>query len=279
MRPRIRLTFLPVALTALAILVTAPAMAAPRPAMRTAAPTAPAPNGGPTGADEFRPTQVFGVQRAQTLMNGAALLDLGASGVDLGLGVTPDVQVDLRANLDLTGIGGSFSPGLGFGAGGKLRFVNERNLGVAGAVGLDVNKDSSASSLSTTLGIALPVSFWMGSQAGLHVMPGFAYGPTGAAGAYAGSFVTGLAFETEINPTWRFMASNVLSFGSATTDTYRAGFRIGLTPNTTLDVSLLNGSLTLGGSPWASGAANVTLFDLRAYFGGRQNDVRKAFAL
>jgi len=267
MRHCIRLTRLPFAVTALAILVTAPAMAAPHPAMRTAG------SASLTGADEFRPTNVFGVQRAQTLMNGAALLDLSANGVDLGLGVTPDVQVDLRANLDLTGIGGSFSPGLGFGAGGKLRFVNEHNLGVAGAVDLDVSKASTASGLSTTLGVGLPVSFWIGSNAGLHVVPGFSYGPT------AGSFVTGLAFETEINPTWRFMVSNVLTFGSTTTDAYRAGFRIGLTPNTTLDVSLLNGSLILGGSPWASGAANVTLFDLTAYFGGRQSDVRKAFAL
>lgn len=270
MRHAIRLTPLTLALTLLMLPVAAPAMARPAPKPAAA---------GPTGADEFRPTEVFGVQRAQTLVNGAALLDLGYSGVNLGLGVTPDVQVDLRANLDLTGIGGSFSPGLGFGGSGKLRFVDEPNLGVAGAVGLDITKAPSGSTLATSLGFGLPVSFWMGSTAGLHVMPGFSYAPSGAGGAYAGSFVTGLAFETELNPTWRFMVSNVLSFGSTTADSYKAGFRIGLTPNTTLDVSLLNGSLTLGGSPWASGAANVTLFDLTAHFGGRQADVKRAFRM
>lgn len=274
MRPCIRLTPLPLALTLLVITVAAPALAAP--AVRTAVRAAGA--AGPTGADEIRPTAVFDVQRAQTLMNGAALLDLSYNGINLGLGVTPDLQVDLRANLDLTGIGGSFSPGLGFGGSGKLRFVNESNLGVAGAVGLDVTKDPSASSLSTSLGVWLPVSFWIGSNAGLHVMPGFGYAPTGA-GAYAGSFLTGLAFETELNPTWRFMVSNVLAFGSTTGDSYKAGFRIGLTPNTTLDVSILKGSLTLGGTPWASGAADITLFDLTAHFGARQNDMRKAFGM
>lgn len=271
------------ALTLLAGAIAPPAWAAPpaspragsRPAARVAVPATPAV---PTGADEFRPTAVFDVQRAQTLMNGAALLDLGVNGLSLGLGVTPDLQVDLRANLDLAGIGGAFSPGLGFGGGGKLRFVNERNLGVAGAVALDIAKGPTASSLSTALAAGLPVSFWLGSRAGLHVMPGFSYAPN-AAGAYAGAFVTGLAFETELNPTWRFMVSNVLSFGSTTSDAYKAGFRIGLTPNTTLDVSLMKGSLTLGGSPWASGAADVTLFDLTAHFGGRSGDMRKAFGL
>lgn len=234
---------------------------------------------GPTGANEYRPTQVFGVQRAQTLMNDAAVVGIDGSGVAVNFGLNENTEVGFNANLGLNNIGGAFALDLGVGAGGKFRFVNADNLGVAVLAGLGLNKPAAANTLQTSVFAGLPVSFWIGQRGGFHVMPMLAIGPDPAnPNQIANTFGTGLAYEMELNPTWRLMIADNISFANnAINNSYRAGVRVGVTPNTTVDVSLINGFLNLGGP--LSGAANVTLLNLSAYFGGPTSQVRTSFGL
>lgn len=241
--------------------------------------SAPVPAAGPTGSTEFRPTRVFGVDRAQTLLPDVSVLSLSATGLGLDYGIANNAEVGLNANLDLAGIGGPFGAGFGLGATGKYRFVNADNLGVAGTAGVQLNKTAAPGSpIQPSIGVGLPVSFWIGNNAGIHVVPAVAVA-TDATNTTTTVFGTGLAYELELNPTWRLMLADTINFSGGMNNAYEAGVRIGMTPNVTLNVSVLNGNLNFGGTPQVSGAANVTLFNLTAYFGGHAGDVRSSLGL
>lgn len=243
---------------------------------------------GPTGSSEFRPTNVFGVQRAQTLVPGAAvvgisnnanLFTLPGSSLSLNLGLTDGLELAGIAGLDLNNIGANFDTNVNLGAGLKYRLSNADNLGIALSGGLLLNKATGNSNLNTTLFASLPVSFWIGQRGGFHVEPGFAFGNVN--NTTSTNFGTGLAYEMELNPTWRLMLRDNLSFNNGVVaNNYQAGVRVGVTPNTTVDVSVLNGFLNFG-TPNNNnlGAANVTLLNFAAYFGGPSAQVRPSFGL
>jgi hypothetical protein len=235
---------------------------------------------GPTGADEYRPTNVFGVQRAQTLMSGATVVGIDGGNLALNYGINPDLELGVLAGLDLNRIGANFDTNLNVGAGVKYRFVNADNLGVAGMGGLNLGKADGSTNLQTSLFAALPVSFWINQRGAFHVVPTIGMGPD-AANQTQTTFGTGLAYEMELNPTWRLMIADRISFANNIfSNTYEAGVRVGVTPNTTVDVSLINGYLNFG-TPANSnlGQANVTLLNFSAYFGGPAAQVRQSFGL
>lgn len=262
----------------------APAMAqAKRPApapgglVRTAAPVA-----ATTGANEYRPTHVFGVQRAQTLMSDVAVVGIDGGSLAFSYGINPNLELGIQAGLDLNRIGAGFDTDLNLGASGKYLFSKADNLSIAGMAGLGLEKPDGSGNLQTSLYAALPVSFWIGRKGGFHVVPSINMGPDRANPTQTQtSFGTGLAYEMELNPTWRLMLRDTISFANNIfSNSYEAGVRVGVTPNTTVDVSLLNGYLNFG-TPNNSnlGQANVTLLNLSAYFGGPSAQVRQSFGL
>ena len=211
------------------------------PASAQMRPSAPKPGGvvkttaavaGPTGSDEYRPTNVFGVHRAQTLMSGATVVGIDGGNLAFNYGINPDLELGVLAGLDLNRIGGSFDTDLNLGAGVKYRFSNAENLGIAGMVGLGIAKPDGANTMQTSIFASLPISFWINKRGGFHVVPGINMGPDPANPTQtATTFGTGLAYEMELNPTWRLMIADRISFANnQVQNSYQGGLRIGVTP-------------------------------------------------
>lgn len=195
-------------------------------------------------------------------------------GVEAGLGVAPNAEVDLLGSLSLTGIGGGFAVPFAAGAQGKYIFASNDTLGV-GLLG-NVALSKPVDTLSTSLGLGLPVSFWIGHTGAFDVEPGVQF--TAAGNANNTVFGVGLAFEKVLNDRVRLMLRDDVAFpNNQFANTYEGGVRLSLTPNTTVDVSLLDGQLLLGGAGTPAGAANVTLVNMTAYFGAYTQDVVHAF--
>lgn len=230
-----------------------------------------------TGSDEFRPTAVFNVPRAQTLRPGAVVVGIDGGTLAFDYGVSNDLEVGILAGLGLNRIGGNFDASVDLGAAAKYRFSNADNLSIAGLAGLGIDKADGSTTMQTTIFASLPVSFWIGSNGGFHVVPGISIGPD-STNQTTTTFGTGLAYEWKLNPTWRLMIADRLVFANnQVQNTYQGGLRIGVTPNTTVDLSLVNGFLNLGNP--TSGAANVTLLNFSAYFGGTAAQVRQGFGI
>ncbi len=302
------------ALTA-ATLVTV-ALAAPADAqMRrsTPAPGVAAPSATPATNDQFRPTSVFepntpfsfpsgtsgnvsatGVERAQTLPADATVLSINGTGLSFNYGVNNALELGLSGVATLANMGAVSVPngtqypqfGLGAGARGKYLFSQASNLSVAGLLGLGIAKNVAGDTFQTFINAGVPVSFWIGQRGGFHVVPVVQLVPDAANKIQTVPGID-LAYEMALNPTWRLMLANNLRVipaaaggQSVTQNTYQAGVRVAATPNTTVDVTLVNGYLNFG-TPNNSdfGQGNVTLLNFSAYFGGTASQVRQSFGI
>lgn len=251
-------------LIALALVVTtaSPALAQ----MRTSAPkgtaaAAPSTGGVATGDDQFRPTSILGVQRAQVLADGNALMGFG--GLNLAMGMGNNIEVGGNAALNLAA--NPFSLGIPIGVYGKMLLPMLNLLpNMTAAVGANVNLNIATTGSGFGAGVFLPLSFWRLGPGNLHVVPGI--------GTTAG---LGLGYELPLMPKWSLLIANnsTVTFGAATSavnNGLTVGSRVALTPNLTADV----GGITLAGTN-----LSVNLFSVSGTFGGRMGDLRSAWGI
>lgn len=253
--------------TSLPLLMAGPALAQ----MKTSAPAGAAAGATPAtaaAAAGYRPTSIFGVERAQVLDAGTAVM--GLSGIDLSAGFGNNLELGLTGPLTLGIVpGGLTLPTLN----GKMLLIGgpSMSLGVAASLGL--------SSLSA--GVGVPISLWRLGPGDLHVVPGI---NLGFAGAFSSSLGGQLAYEMPMPAVlpgmakWSLAVTDTLGLTMAPTfgmsNTIGLGSRIPLSPNLTADV----GAMSLGVS--GTGATlTFTLFSLSGYLGGRTDDLRKMFGI
>lgn len=252
-------------LIALALVVgtTSPAFAQMRtsaPARPGAAAAVPATGGVATGDDQFRPTSILGVQRAQVLADGNALMGLGG-GLNVSMGLMGNMlEVGGNAGLNLSVNPATF--GLPLGVYGKmllpmLNFMPNMTAAVGANAGLNIG----TAGTGFGAGVYLPLSFWKLGPGNLHVVPGI--------GTTAG---LGLGYELPLMPRWSLLVANNagMVLGGGFTNALTAGTRVALTPNLTADV----GSISLTGTN-----LSINLFSVGGTFGGRMGDLRSAWGI
>lgn len=226
------------------------------PAKTTAAKTAAA----TAGADQFRPTSYLGLERAQTLGDGVAVM--GLSGLSLACGVGDSLEVGGSA-----GLGFSTAPTFSLNPSvyGKLLLMNADPLSVGLGAQLNLGLNNTAGATTTSVGadVFLPLTFWAAGPGRLTVMPNV---NLGTAGFGRSNLSLGLGYELPLTSKWTLMLADRYNFAGSNTLTLAN--RVGLTPNVTADV----GAITLTGSTFA-----INLFSINAYFGGRGEDVRSAW--
>ncbi|MBO9542737.1 hypothetical protein J7643_19285 [bacterium] len=256
------------AIAALATTVASPAFAQ----MKTSAPSKSAPAakaavaaGGravASGDDQFRRTNIGGVERAQVQGDGNAVM--GFTSLSVGMGNNLEVG--------LTGpFGVSLNPGFGLGTPnfyGKMILVDAGALSVAvgGNVGLSFN--SAGSTFNLPLGVSLPVSFWALGPGNLHVVPGFGVTLNNAGNAVSPRL--DLAYELPLMSRWTLVISDTANFAGATTNSLNVGSRVALTPNLTADV---------GGVSFNGTTLTVTALSVGGTFGGKVGDLQKMWGL
>lgn len=233
--------------------------------MRTSAPTRPAASATPatggvaTGDDQFRPTSILGVQRAQVLADGNALMGLGG-GLSVSMGMGNMLEVGGNAGLNLSVNPMTF--GLPLGVYGKmllpmLNFMPNMSAAIGANAGLSVG----TAGTGFGAGVYLPLSFWKLGPGNLHVVPGI--------GTTAG---LGIGYELPLMPKWSLLVANNagMVLGGGFSNALMVGSRVALTPNLTADV----GSVSLSGTN-----LSINLFSIGGTFGGRTGDVRSAWGL
>ncbi len=233
--------------------------------MRTSAPkgtaaATPATGGVATGDDQFRPTRILGVERAQVLADGNAHMGFGGLSVAMGLGNNMEVGGGAGLNLGLT----PFSLGIPVAVYGKM-LLPMLNLmpNMTAALGAQANVNVASTGLGFGAGVFLPLSFWRLGPGNLHIVPGI--------GTTAG---LGIGYELPLMPKWSLLIANnsTVTFGptTAVSNGLSVGSRVALTPNLTADV----GSISLTGTN-----LTVNLFAIGGTFGGRVGDLRSAWGL
>ncbi|HEY9899671.1 MAG TPA: hypothetical protein V6D00_10865 [Pantanalinema sp.] len=259
-------------LNALAIAAIATAVATPAFAqMKTSAPKSSAPaakaaaaagNGVASGDDQFRRTNIGGVERAQVQGDGNAVM--GFTSLSLGMGNNLEVG--------LTGpFGVSLNPGFGFntpGFYGKMLLVDAGALSVAVGGNVGLNFNSAGNTFGLPLGVSLPVSFWALGPGNLHVVPG-----VGLAIGNAGNTVTpnlNVAYELPMMSRWTLVISDTANFAGATANSLNVGSRVALSPNLTADV---------GGVSFNGTTLTLTALSVGGTFGGKVGDLQKMWGL
>lgn len=234
--------------------------------MKTSKPAAaPAPAAAPSavaaGVDEYRPTSFLGIEKAQVLGNGAAVMSLGGT-LSGSLGLGSNMEAGGMANLALGLNPNSLS--LPVGLSGKMVLANQGGFTVAGAAQVNLALSSAAANpLTLGASLMLPVSFWSVGPGELHFMPTLNLGVL--PGAFSGG--VGIGYEMPIMPWWYLeLADTVLTSGNTLT----VGTRVYLSPNLTADV----GSLTINGSN-----VSINLVGISATFGGKTGALLKAWGL
>lgn len=233
--------------------------------MRTSAPARPgaaaaaATTGGVArGDDQFRPTSILGIQRAQVLADGNAVM--GLTGLNLSLGMGDTMEVGGSAGLNLNA--NPFVLGVPIGVYGKMLLPMLNILpNMTAAVGANANLTVGTAANSFGAGVFLPLTFWKLGPGNLHVVPGI--------GTTSG---LGLGYEMPLMHNWSLHIGNnsTATFGATTTfsNALTVGSRVPLTPNLTADV----GSISLSGTN-----LSVNLISINGAFGGRLGDLRKAW--
>lgn len=243
---------------ALVAVSASPALAQMKTSRPATAEATPAAEGVATGDEAFRPTSFLGLERAQVLGDGVALVGLGGLNLAMGLGNHLEVGGNAGLNLATT----PFSVGIPVGVYGKMllpvNFVPNMTIAVGANVGATVGNTGS----TFGAGVFLPLSFWHLGPGNLHVVP--------MVGTTAG---LGLGYELPINSRWTVHLANSTGMalgGGTVSNALTLGSRVALTPNLTADV----GSVQLSGNN-----LSVNLFAIGGTFGGRVSDVRSAWGL
>ena len=240
--------------------------------MRTTAPKAPAAASvsGAIAESGVRPTNIAGAERAQTLVPGSLIWNMGSLGFQYGLMENLELDVSGSWNpgfksgttVNAAGTADGLIGGLNADVGAKYVFMNTNALSIAVAGGLNLGF---ASGMATTgFNAGLPISFWMGKSA-LHVVPGI-----GVVGA-ASNVGTNLGYEHELNNKWRLFVGDRLAItnAGAITNALTGGVRVAFTPNLTVDANIAHGDLNF--NPFGIGA-QATLLGFNATFGTKSID-------
>lgn len=226
-----------------------------------------------TKADNgVRPTHIGGAERAEALAPGQVIWNVG----DLSF------QAGLIENLELD-VNGKWTPGvnivvpapgsagltgaLNLGLGAKYIFLNTDSLsiGVNGRVdltGIHANTTS-------TFGVGLPISFWMG-KAGLHVQPTIDFANN------TNDVGVNLAYEVALNDKWNLFVGDKLAINSngPVTNQLSGGVRVGFSENLTVDVGIAQAKLNFNPTDIA---VNANLLTFNAYFGTKGIDELRSF--
>ncbi|HEY9855922.1 MAG TPA: hypothetical protein V6D05_09315, partial [Stenomitos sp.] len=212
-----------------------------------------------SGDDAFRPTSFLGLERAQVLANGNALMGLGGLNLALGMGNNVEVGGNLGLNLAVS----PFSLGIPVGVYGKMLLPVNFLPNMTVALGANVGATLASTGTGFSAGVFLPLSFWRLGPGNLHVVP--------MIGSTAG---LGLGYELPVTSKWTLHIANstgmALGGAGTVTNALTLGNRVALTPNLTADV----GSISLSGTN-----LSVNLFSIGGTFGGRLADVRSAWGL
>lgn len=252
-----------VAALVLLAVTASPAFAQMKTSKPASAPT-PAPTAAPSpvaaGEDEYRPTSFLGIEKAQVLGSGAAVMSLGILNGSLGLG--SGMEAGASANLGIGVNPNSFS--LPVGLKGKIVLMKQGIFTLAGAAQVNVGLNSaSATPFTLDTRFMAPISFWNIGPGDLHFMPTLSLGFL--PGSFAGG--VGIGYEMPLMPKcYLHVVDSVLTTGNTLT----VGTRVYLSPNLTADV----GSLTLNGS-----TVNINLIGIAASFGGKTGTTLKAWGL
>lgn len=252
------------AIAAIATTVASPAFAQ----MKTSAPAKTstavaaksASHGVASGDDQFRRTNIGGVERAQVQGDGNAVM--GFTSLSLGMGNNLEVGLTGPFNLSL-------NPGLGLGTPsfyGKMLLVDTNALSVAvgGNVGLSFN---TGGTFGLTPGVYLPISIWALGPGNLHVVPGVS-AVVGTANAVSPNM--NVAYELPLMSRWTLVISDTANFAGATTNSLNVGARVALSPNLTADV---------GGVSFNGSNVTVTALSVGGTFGGKVGDLQKMWGL
>lgn len=247
------------------------AMAAAAPAfaeMRTSVPqrsnqpmaqkAAAATNGVASGADAYRPTGFLGIQRAQILGNGNAVM--GLNGLNLNWGFGNNMELGFNTGLNLS-TAPSFALPIGVSAKMLMADTKALSMAVMGAVNTSI-----ANPFTLNGGIYLPISVWDLGPGNLHVMPALNLGVV-PFNFGLGNLGVSLGYELPIMNNWSMHIVDNFSTGG---NTLTLGNRVALTPNLTADI----GSISLNGS-----TLNINLINMNAYFGGSTSFLTKAWGL
>lgn len=217
----------------------------------------------------IRPTNFFGVERAQVLPKGSLMWNM--TGLNFEHGFMDNLEVDASAywnpGIALAPAFG-LSGGLNLGLGGKYLFLNSPSMSVAANGGINFNFAGGA--LGTSVNVGAPISWWMG-KAALHVHPNLTASGGGS------TLATALGYELELNPKWRMIVSDNVGLNmtsGAFTNALQGGVRVAFSPNLTVDVGVAQGTLNV--NPLSLGV-NGTFLTMNANFGTRSIDELRGF--
>lgn len=216
-------------------------------------------NGVATGDEAYRPTGFLGIQRAQVLGNGNAVM--GLNGLNLNWGLGNNMELGLNTGLSLS-TSPSFSLPIGVSAKMLMADTKALSMAVMGAVNTSI-----ANPFTLNGGVYLPISVWDLGPGNLHVMPGVNLGVVPFAFGL-GNIGVSLGYELPVMNNWSLHV--VDNFSSGAGNTLTIGNRVALTPNLTADI----GSISLNGS-----TLNINLINMNAYFGGSTSFLTKAWGL
>lgn len=248
------------------VLMALPASAQMRPSAPKSGTTVTAATMADTG---IRPTNFFGVERAQILPKGSLMWNM--AGLNFEHGLMDNLELDASAywnpGIALAPAVG-LSGGLNLGLGGKYLFLNTSAMSVAANGGITFNM--AGGTLGTQVNVGVPISWWMGKSA-LHLHPNLTASGGGS------TIATGVGYELELNPKWRMIVSDNVGINmtsGAFTNQLQGGVRVAFSPNLTVDVGVAQGNLNI--NPFSLGV-NGTFLTMGASFGTRSIDELRGF--